>query len=203
MVNQSVNQLSQAAIAAALGISTATVTKQKKRGMPVDSVESARAWREKNLNVAATKRVDGVSTGFHALESFATSQEASQFTPSLPTAPRQQDRALGDDDMGEVGEDFKAARTRREISDANMAEMLEAETRRDLIRIAAVRAALATVFATTRDAMLQIPARLAPTLAADADPANVQNVLHEEIHRALMHLSGAAERVGQTDGEVQ
>jgi hypothetical protein len=203
MVNQSVNQLSQAAMAAALGISPAAFTKQKKRGMPVDSIESARAWRAANLNVAATKRADGVAAGFHAGATFAASPAAIQFTPGTPAAPRPQGRVTSDDDMGDVGEDFKQARTRREISDANMAEMLEAEARRDLIRIAAVKAALATVFATTRDAMLQIPARLAPTLAADADPANVQNVLHEEIHRALMHLSGSAERMGQTDGEVQ
>jgi len=98
---------------------------------------------------------------------------------------------------------YHIAKTLREAAEAQIAHLKLAEMRNDLIRIAAVKAALATVFATTRDAMLQIPARLAPTLAADADPANVQNVLHEEIHRALMHLSGAAERMGQTDGEVQ
>lgn len=214
MVNQAVNQPSQVAIAAALGISTAAVTKQKKRGMPVDSVEAARAWREQNLNVAASKfggspvGAVGIGAGvggavggaLPAGATFAASPAAIQFTPSQLDGNRQQGRAPSDD---ELGEDFKAARTRREISDANMAEMMEAETRKDLIRLAAVKAALATAFAATREGLLQIPARLAPMLAADTDPASVQNLLHEEIHRALMHLSGASERVGQTDEPVQ
>lgn len=199
MVNPLGNQPSQAAIAAALGISTAAVTKQKKRGMPVDSVEAARAWREQNLNVAASK-LGVVVAGLPARATFAASPAAIEFTPGPTAGNRQQGRATSDDDLGE---DFKAARTRREISDANMAEMMEAETRKDLIRLSAVKAALATAFAATRDGLLQIPARMAPMLAADTDPASVQNLLHQEIHRALMHLSGASERVGQTDEAVQ
>lgn len=46
---------SQAAIGRALGISPAAMTKLKKMGMPVTSVEAAAAWRQANLNVAATK----------------------------------------------------------------------------------------------------------------------------------------------------
>lgn len=45
---------SQAAVGRALGLSPPAMTKLKKLGMPVDSVEAARAWRSANLNVAAT-----------------------------------------------------------------------------------------------------------------------------------------------------
>jgi hypothetical protein len=72
-----------------------------------------------------------------------------------------------------------------------------AEMRGDLIRVTAVKATLGTVFATTRDALLQIPARLAPTLAADTDPASVMNALHAEIHQALHHLANAPASIGQ------
>jgi hypothetical protein len=51
--------------------------------------------------------------------------------------------------------------------------------------------------ATTRDALLQIPARLAPLLAADSDPASVQTMLHAEIHRALEDIASAPARMGQ------
>ena len=81
--------------------------------------------------------------------------------------------------------------------------MREAEERGDLIRVAAVKSTLAAVFSTTRDALLQIPARLAPLIAADSDPASVQNTLHAEIHQALHHLAGASSRVGQEEGALQ
>lgn len=74
-----------------------------------------------------------------------------------------------------------------------MAEMEEARLRRELIRVAAVQAQLATDYATTRDAMLQIPARMGPLLAAESDPAIVQSLLHAEIHQTLVQLSGASE----------
>jgi len=43
------NTLPQTELAAALGVSTPFVSKYKKRGMPVDSVEAARAWIAANL----------------------------------------------------------------------------------------------------------------------------------------------------------
>jgi len=48
-------QPSQNAIARALGISAAAVTKCKKQGMPVDSIEAAARWRADNLNPCQTK----------------------------------------------------------------------------------------------------------------------------------------------------
>jgi hypothetical protein len=59
------------------------------------------------------------------------------------------------------------------------------------------------VFSTTRDALLQIPARLSPLLAAESDPASVQKMLYTELHQALQHLAGATERVGKTESVVE
>lgn len=42
-------KLSQNALARALGLSAASVTKSKAMGMPVDSVEAAARWRNQNL----------------------------------------------------------------------------------------------------------------------------------------------------------
>jgi hypothetical protein len=49
MVNSKQSTLSQAAIGRALGLSSASVTKCKKMGMPVHDVEAARTWRENNI----------------------------------------------------------------------------------------------------------------------------------------------------------
>ena len=101
---------------------------------------------------------------------------------------------------GRPGEDRNEARTRREIAEANIAEMEESRLRRELIRVAAVQAQLATDYAITRDSMLQIAPRLGPLLAAESDPVAVQNMLHAEIHQALMTLAGAADHIPTIEG---
>jgi hypothetical protein len=179
--------LSQAAIGRALGLSPAAVTKLKGQGMPVDSVAAAQAWREARQNVAARKPVpDAVP----------------RVAPFVPVAVRGVPVFGGGPmDLPELpDEDRDMARTRREISEANMAEMAEARQRREQILVSAVQAALSTDYATTRDAMLQIPARMAPLLAAESDPAAVQNLLHTEIHQALMQLAGASEQLPNIEG---
>ena len=45
----------QAAIARALGLSQAAVSKLKTQGMPVDSIEGAHAWRLRSLDPARIK----------------------------------------------------------------------------------------------------------------------------------------------------
>ena len=179
MVNgegSSVNGLSQAAIGRALNLSPAAMTKLKKQGMPVESVEAAQAWRVARQNVAQRKAVPA----------------------SLPPARAPLvDRLPPPEFVNDESHD--AARTRREIAEANLAEMREAETRGDLIRLAAVKTALGIAFATAREALLQLPSRLAPQLAGESDPATVQNLLHAEIHQTLVELSGAGARLGETE----
>lgn len=178
--------MSQAAIGRALGLSPASMTKLKGQGMPVHSVAAAQAWREARQNVAQRKPAPDV---------------VAPAAPA-PRAPWVDPAAFGGagPDFPSMGEDRDEARTRREIAEANMAEMDEARLRRELIRVSAVQAQLSTDYATTRDAMLQIPARMAPLLAAEKDPAAVQNLLHTEIHQALMTLAGAAEHVPTIEG---
>ena len=54
----------------------------------------------------------------------------------------------------------------------------------------------ASVFSAARDALLQIPARLGPQLAAESDASKAQTMLYSEIHQALQLLAGASKRVG-------
>lgn len=178
--------ISQSELGRALGLSKQAISKLKGQGMPVHSVAAAQAWREARQNVAQRKP---------APEVVAPAAPA-------PRAPWVDPAAFGGTgpDFPSMGEDRDEARTRREIAEANMAEMDEARLRRELIRVSAVQAQLSTDYATTRDAMLQIPARMAPLLAAEKDPAAVQNLLHAEIHQALMTLAGAAEHVPTIEG---
>lgn len=185
--------LTQSALAEALGLTKGRVAQLKAQGMPVDSIEAAQAWREARQNVAARKP---------APASVQATRPVS-VPASFPPLRRPDPGAPGIDHPGladESGEDRDAARTRREISEANIAEMTEARLARELIRVAVVQAQLGTDYATLREAMLQIPARLAPRLAAESDPAAIQVALHAEIHQALQDMAGVADKLPSLEG---
>ncbi|MBK7121293.1 MAG: hypothetical protein IPH64_21505 [Comamonadaceae bacterium] len=101
MVNQQ-GTPTQKALAAALDMSQANVTKLKKQGMPVDSVEAAQAWREARQNIAARKPARWPALRRRRL--------AATVRPASPDETRMPEyRELPD-------EDHQAARTRREIA---------------------------------------------------------------------------------------
>jgi phage terminase large subunit GpA-like protein len=66
-------------------------------------------------------------------------------------------------------------------------------SRAELVRIDQVRAALrGGKLAPVREALLQIPARLAPLLASQSDSGRIQTMLEAEIHQVLAPLSMAS-----------
>jgi hypothetical protein len=67
--------------------------------------------------------------------------------------------------------------------------MKQAEMQGTLIRADAVRAAWAAKITGARDALLQIPSRIAPVLAATADLVEVTALLEAELRQALADLS--------------
>jgi len=171
----------QKSLAEALGMSQANVTKLKKQGMPVDSVASAQGWRESRQNVAARKPAPAGIAALGAAPSPITAPAPQQFDSSrMPEYKEMPD------------EDHQMARTRREIAEANLAEMREAEERGKLIRVDAVRAAWAAKITGARDALLQIPSRIAPVLAAESDLVAITALLEAELRQALGDLSTGA-----------
>ena len=158
-----VEGMSQASLGRALGLSGAAVTKLKKQGMPVHSVEAAQAWREARQNIAHRKPLPTA-------------------VPTRP-APRA-DQPLDD-------ETHDQARTRREIAEANLAELKLSELRGDLVRVADFRSAAAREDAALREALLQLPARLAPQVAAIADQAACHDLLQTELHAVLNLLTSS------------
>ena len=174
------NALSQAALGRALGLSPAAITKLKGQGMPVHSIEAARAWREERLNVAARKPEPAPAQKQGRFDGALPGESSASFAP-----PGQGDDWGGDG----LPEDFQMARTRREIAEANLAEMREAELEGKLIRVDTIRAAWAKRISSTRDALMQLPHRLAPVLAVESDIERVGLVLDEALHQALTELS--------------
>jgi len=165
-----VNGLSQAAIGRAMDLSPAAVTKLKKQGMPVDSVESAMAWRQARQNIAQRKPLPPALRG---LEVPPPSSEPSG--PPQHTHDETQDQA----------------RTRREIAEANLAELKLRELRGELVRVADVRADHSRLLVSLRETFMQFPARVVPMLVAAADPAAMDRVLRDEISTALRLVAEA------------
>ncbi len=148
--------------------------------MPVHSVEAAQAWREARQNVAARKPLPS----------------SAHIEARPPAQPADAGRVhVQDGDGGILLEDRDEARTRREIAEANLAELREAEERGDLIRVDAIRSALAGMIASTRDSLLQIPARVSPVLAVETDAARVHDMLQAELHQALAQLVAAPAKI--------
>lgn len=84
---------------------------------------------------------------------------------------------------------YHVAKTLREAAEAQIARLKLAEMQSDVIQISAVRATWATRIASARDALLQIPARIAPVLAAETNLAAVTLLLESELRQALAELS--------------
>ena len=179
----------QSELAKELGLSKQAVSKLKGQGMPVHSVEAAQAWREVRQNVAARKPLPSARAPLPAMA--VSPAPGPAFPPSAFPPLDMPDDLL---------EDHDAARTRLRIAEANMAEMNEAKMRREMINVAVVERQLATDYATTRDALLQIPARMAPLLASESDTATIHTMLDAEIHQALCNLAGTADQAKHAEG---
>lgn len=110
------------------------------------------------------------------------STSASAVTQAPPDPPK---------DAG-TSTSYDEARRRRETAEAHIAEMKQAEMEATLIRVDAVRAAWAAKITGARDALLQIPSRIAPVLAAETDLVRVTGLLEDELRRALSELSAEA-----------
>ena len=194
MVNgeaQGVNGPSQAAIARALNLSPAAITKLKQQGMPVDSVESAQRWRQERQNVAQRKPAP-----VHVKSAPPMAAEVSSSSPNLYTsegraqkAPESEHVAPPDEYLH--GESHDAARTRREIAEADLAELKLRELRGELVRLADVRGQYARLLASIREAFLQMPARVVPLLAEGSTPEGIDMILRREINSTLQILVDA------------
>ncbi|MBK6556269.1 MAG: hypothetical protein IPG16_03285 [Comamonadaceae bacterium] len=88
----------------------------------------------------------------------------------------------------EITSDMQA-KTAREVYEAKTAQLEYEERTGKLIQVSAVRATWATRIASARDALLQIPARIAPVLAAETNLAAVTLLLESELRQALAELS--------------
>lgn len=116
-----------------------------------------------------------------------TSERRGTDQPSPPSSSSSQPHDVHDD--GDGG--YWSSRTRREKAEAELAELKLAEQLGQLVRAADVRSSVSRRSAALRESFLQIPARVVPLLAADPNPAKMDQILRAEIVAALAHLTEA------------
>ncbi len=92
--------------------------------------------------------------------------------------------------------ELSAERARLVRVQADVEELRLAELKGELIRTNVVKPGMAVVFATTRDRLMQLPARQAQTFASETSPTKVHELLTDEIHHALSQLADAPMRLG-------
>ena len=172
-------KMSQAAIGRALDLAPATMTKLKGQGMPVDSVESARAWRIARQNVAARKA--------EPVAKVATVEKAA-LNGGLVSGDVFRDMIrTSEPDFGDDGpdEDHQVARTRREIAEANIAEIKEAELKGRYIEKTAVDRAVFEAARGLRDGLTNCSRRMAAEVAALSTPNECEIVIAKELRHLL------------------
>lgn len=101
-------------------------------------------------------------------------------SPSAPLAPVAE--------VGKVDAIYRQAQAQERAYNAKLAELEYKRALGEVVPAAEVEAELSRVFAAFREAMLQIPARVAAVVAAENDEARVHTALADEIRNALLQL---------------
>lgn len=148
-------QPTQTALASALGLARSRITALKKDGMPVDSIEAALAWRKARQNIARRNPVP--------------------VNPSGGNQPETLNLEMTHDE----------ARTRREIAEASIAQMKEAEMRGKFLLKAEVDAAVFEIARSMRDGLTNCARRIAADVAGLSKADDCEAVIDRE-HRALL-----------------
>jgi len=89
--------------------------------------------------------------------------------------------------------DQEEARRRKLAAEAALAELDLAERRREMIRVEDAAALVADEYAKVRSRLLDLPARLAPLVAIEADPAACERLVREEVKDTLEELTADAD----------
>lgn len=174
-------RMSQNAIGRALGLSSPAMVKLKKQGCPMDSLESVRAWRAERQNVAFRKPEPSGLPGFNHRPDY----QKPEAPPSPPRAPILTPPQNDPREPRVPDEDFQAARTRREIAEANKAEMEEARLRGEYLIKADFERHLFTAGRMLRDALTNCSRRIGAEVAGTTDPDECEAIIDRE-HRAAL-----------------
>jgi len=175
----SIPRLTESGLARKLGVSRQAVHELVKRGILSKDKDGLI-----DVELAEHALMNRVRPSGKTAASLQSTPEASPQAP--PSQPDGADPEITS---------YHVAKTLREAAEAQIARLKLAEMQGDLIRVDAIRSALAGMIASTRDSLLQIPARVSPVLAVETDAARVHDMLQAELHQALAQLVAAPAKI--------
>ncbi|MCZ2291634.1 MAG: hypothetical protein LC125_06765 [Burkholderiales bacterium] len=106
--------MSQSALAKALDLSEAVVSRLKRRGMPVDSVEAARAWRAANVRPRMAPVAEGAGLNGADYTRAKAQREAAEAQLAELRAARERAELVSAADAARAWADFRV-RAEREL----------------------------------------------------------------------------------------
>lgn len=151
-------------IARALGVSGASVTRYARRGMPCTSIEEALAWRAANIPPGLW-RTGAASAG-------ATPPPAAEAAPALSDSAK-----------------LMRARAAREEHEAELARLRRLEVEGKTLLVDDHRKIVFEFARRARDALMQVPSRCAPLVAAEPDQLACRRILDAEVRGVLLQLA--------------
>lgn len=175
--------MKEAELAEGLGIGVAMVARLKKRGMPSDSVESAKEWREKNLDITQTKawRIDG-NSGVKKSKGSQSVDDGVTIEDLHDDIDRLQQLDLETTDADEL---FKNSRALKEKALALQAAAEHEKFINSLVEKSVVEKIIYERGRQFRDGLMGLSRRLSPELIGMDDIAEVESMLNKEFREIL------------------
>jgi len=170
----------KAELARQLGVSRQAIGDLVKRGVLSEDKDGLI-----DVELARVALANRVHPGSKTAQAIAAGAPAAVPTPATASANDEEQQITS----------YHVAKTLNETAQARMNQLKLREMQGDLIRVDAVRSTLASAIASTREALMQIPARLSPVIAPETDQAKVHDLLHTELVQVLDHLNRARERI--------
>lgn len=176
-------------LAEGLGISQAMVSRLLKKGMPDDSVDRARRWRNRNMQRG---RMKGIRLDTRPVPNLKPTPTAGVLPDPTPELFDQEDNR--DDDEREV-DDYREARNRREHFQAEMARIAYMKEVKQLMLASEVSATITLMATELRIQLEELPAQLAPVLAPLTNEHEIRLMLVGHIENALSNMATHFERL--------
>ena len=165
-----------------MGISCRAAAKELGISHPalLRAAREGRAPREPDKTFDVTKCRKALKLKTHPIKSKQARAQQKRATPSETETKRPRGST----------EPLPEAIRRKEIALANLREIEEAIKRGELVDVASMEAAWATVGQTIRDNLLGMPDKLTPMLAAMTDKKAIRTYLMEQFRQLLTALPG-------------
>ena len=184
----------KAQLARELGVSRQAISNLVKRGVLSEDKDGLVDVELARHAIASRVSPDSkTSQALSVVPAVATAaQPAAAASPQPPSGQPVEEMAITN---------YHVAKTLNESAMAKMNHLKLREMQGELIRVDAVRTAVASAMSMARESLMQIPTRLAAILAGESDASAIHRMLESEIITALQELGRGLKASALEDGD--